>query len=35
MVDRLPPNSPLLASALAAARVVVLPSWAEARRSPR
>lgn len=29
IMDRLPPNSPLLASALAAARVAVLPSWAE------
>lgn len=29
ILDRLPPNSPLLASAYAAARVAVLPSWAE------
>ncbi|WP_237214638.1 glycosyltransferase, partial [Falsiroseomonas oryziterrae] len=29
IVDRLPPNSPLLASAFAAARVAVLPSWSE------
>ncbi len=29
ILDRLPPNSPLLASAFAAARVAVLPSWAE------
>jgi glycosyltransferase involved in cell wall biosynthesis len=29
VLDRLPPNSALLASAFAAARVAVLPSWAE------
>ena len=29
ILDRLEPNSPLLASAFAAARVVALPSWAE------
>jgi glycosyltransferase involved in cell wall biosynthesis len=29
ILDRLPPNSPLLASAFAAARVAVLPSWSE------
>jgi glycosyltransferase involved in cell wall biosynthesis len=29
VIDRLPPNSPLLASAFAAARVAVLASWAE------
>lgn len=29
VMDRLPANSPLLASAFAAARVAVLPSWAE------
>ncbi|WP_270939386.1 glycosyltransferase, partial [Falsiroseomonas oryzae] len=29
VLDRLEPDSPLLASAYAAARVVVLPSWAE------
>jgi len=29
ILDRLPPNSPLLAAAFAAARVAVLPSWAE------
>ncbi|MGG5821769.1 glycosyltransferase [Falsiroseomonas sp. HW251] len=29
ILDRLPPHSPLLASAYAAARVAVLPSWSE------
>ncbi|SHK39555.1 Glycosyltransferase involved in cell wall bisynthesis [Roseomonas rosea] len=29
VLERLPPNSPLLASAFAASRVAVLPSWAE------
>ncbi|PHK93042.1 hypothetical protein CR162_20720, partial [Pseudoroseomonas rhizosphaerae] len=29
LIERLPPNSPLLASAFAASRVAVLPSWAE------
>ncbi|WP_158747798.1 glycosyltransferase family 1 protein [Acidisphaera sp. L21] len=28
-IERLPPNSPMLAAAFAAARVAVLPSWAE------
>jgi glycosyltransferase involved in cell wall biosynthesis len=29
LIERLPPNSPMLASAFAASRVAVLPSWAE------